>query len=153
MAHHEYHAQFFLPFLCFSLDRSEKLVKCERKIWVKFTPVCCITITKNYLFVYQFFKTRRRFQQCKMYTFSFDKFYMNVVYCIQKSSNDHFHPQLAIIVLRRKISSFSVVQNKETRPRFLVLAVFIAFIALRDHVTSLVSRPSLSECKDGRYRE
>ena len=41
--------------------------------------------------------------------FQFWQVYMNVIYCIQKSSNDHFHPQLAIIVLRRKISSFSVV--------------------------------------------
>ena len=51
----------FSPFVCYSFDRSEKLVKCEREICVKFTPICCMTITKKYLFVYQFCKTRRRF--------------------------------------------------------------------------------------------
>ena len=35
----------FLPFLCYC--RSKKLVKCEREICVKFTPVCCITIAKK----------------------------------------------------------------------------------------------------------
>ena len=38
---------------------------------------------------------------------------------------DHFHPQFSIIVsLTKNFSSFSVVQNKQTRPRSLVLADF-----------------------------
>ena len=37
---------------------------------------------------------------------------------------DHFHPQFSIIVFKEKFSLFSVVQNKQTRPRSLVLADF-----------------------------
>ena len=37
---------------------------------------------------------------------------------------DYFHPRFSIIVFKEKFSSFSVVQNKQTRPRYLVLADF-----------------------------
>ena len=52
-----------------------------------------------------------------------DNFYGR--YCIQKSKNGHFHPQFANIVFHIKSYSFSVVKNKQTRPRFLVLGNFI----------------------------
>ena len=37
---------------------------------------------------------------------------------------DHFHPQFSIVVFKDNFFSFSVVQNKQTRPRSLVLANF-----------------------------
>ena len=37
---------------------------------------------------------------------------------------DYFHPQFPFIIFKEKFSSFSVVQNKQTRPRYLVLADF-----------------------------
>ena len=37
---------------------------------------------------------------------------------------DYFHPQFSIVVFQEKFSSFSVVQNKQTRPRSVVLADF-----------------------------
>ena len=48
----------------------------------------------------------RRFQSCKIYSSSFDKFYVNIaccedIYgrrCIQKSDNFHFHTLFVIIV-------------------------------------------------------
>ena len=43
----------------------------------------------------------------------------------KKSKNGHFHPQFANIVFHIKSYSFSVVKNKQTRPRFLVLENFI----------------------------
>ena len=62
-----------------------------------------------------------------MYGSSFDKFYVIIAccediygYCIQRSNNDHFHPLLEV-----KSCLFSVVYNKQTQPRFLVLADFI----------------------------
>ena len=50
---------------------------------------------------------------------NFDKIYIIIVcweeifarYCIQRSNNDHFHPQFATIVFTIKSSSFSVVYN------------------------------------------
>ena len=50
-------------------------------------------------------KTRRRSQSCKIYSLSFDKFYIIIEdiygrHCIQKSSNDHLHPKF--IVLKRR---------------------------------------------------
>ena len=45
-------------------------------------------------------------------------------YCIQKSNNDHFHPYFDVIVFKMKRSSFLVVYNKQTQPRFLPLAIF-----------------------------
>ena len=41
---------------------------------------------------------------------------------------DYFHPQFSIVVLKENFSSFSVVQNKQTRPRSLVLADFKTII-------------------------
>ena len=46
-------------------------------------------------------------------------------YCVQKSENGHFHPLFANIVFNIKSYPFSVVKNKQTRPRFLVLEIFI----------------------------
>ena len=43
----------------------------------------------------------------------------------KKSKNGHFHPQFANIVFHIKSYSFSVVKNKQTPPRFLVLENFI----------------------------
>ena len=45
-------------------------------------------------------------------------------YCIQKSSYDHFHPYFDIIFFKMKRSSFPVVLNKQTQPRFLLPAIF-----------------------------
>ena len=50
---------------------------------------------------------------------NFDKIYIIIVcweeifarYCIQRSNNDHFHPQFVTIVFTIKSSSFSVVYN------------------------------------------
>ena len=70
-------------------------------------------------------------QSCKAYISSFGQIYVSTVchediygrYCIQKSNNDHFHPYSDIIVFKMKRSSFPVVQNKQTQPRFLPLAI------------------------------
>ena len=43
----------------------------------------------------------------------------------KKSKNDHFHPWFTIIVFNIKSCLFSVVKNKQTRPRFLVLEKFV----------------------------
>ena len=43
-----------------------------------------------------------------------------------KGNNDHFHSKFAIIVFKVKSYSFSVVQNEQTRPRFLALSTFVA---------------------------
>ena len=68
----------------------------------------------------------------KIYISSFGKMYVITVchediygrYCIQKSNNDHFHPYFDIIVFNMKRSSFPVVWNKQSRSRFLPLAIF-----------------------------
>ena len=81
--------------------------------------------------------TKRRFNshaKCTVWvSVSFEK--INVItacceniygrYCIQKSKNDQLHPQFAIIVFIIKSCSFSVVKNKQTRLRYLVLEKFI----------------------------
>ena len=96
-----------------------------------------------------------------MYGLSFDK--INAItaccediygrYCTQKSKNDHFHPQFAIIVFIIKDCSFSVVKNKQTRPQYLVLEKFITLCPLTNHVTITFIPSVLSACKDGGHRE
>ena len=74
----------FLPFVCYFLNRSEKLVKCEREICVKFTPVCCITITKKIPICLSVLQNEKKILAMQNVHF---KFYMITVYCIQNSSN------------------------------------------------------------------
>ena len=65
-----------------------------------------------------------------MYGLSFEKinviiaYYEDILRSLlheKKSNNDHFHPQFAIIVVHIKSYSSSVVKNKQTSLRFLVL--------------------------------
>ena len=74
-------------------------------------------------------------------------------YRTQKGNKDYFRPYFDIIVFKMKRSSFPVVEDKQTQPRFLPLAIFSLVCPLRNHVTSHLSHQSLSTCKDDGYRE
>ena len=104
--------------------------------------------TSNRGLVRLFYQNRTTISwSCKMYISSFGKIYVITVcynyyygrYCIQKNNNYHFHPYFDIIVFKMKRSSFAVVRNKQTQPRFFPLAFFSLVCLLRNYVTSFLS--------------
>ena len=72
-----------------------------------------------------------------MYISSFGKIYVITFYhediygrhCAQKRNNEHFYPYFDIIAFKMKRFSFPVVQNKQTQPRLLPLAIFLHLFA------------------------
>ena len=65
-----------------------------------------------------------------------------------------FPPIICHYRLKDKKFSFSIVYNKQTRPRFLAMANFSWLVFLqKNHGTLLLSHQSLHTCKVSRYPE